>query len=47
MPGPAPSIVDTRRNQIFPTLEPTEITRLRWFGTIRSYAAAVHAALGP
>lgn len=39
MPGAAPSFVDTRRDQMFPSLESAEIARLRRFGTIRSYAA--------
>ncbi len=35
----AKSIIDTRRHQMFPILEPLEIERLRRFGTLRSYAA--------
>ena len=31
------SIIDTRRHQMFPTLEPAEIERLRRFGEVRSY----------
>ena len=31
------SIIDTRRYQMFPTLEPEEIKRLRRFGEVRSY----------
>ena len=34
----APSIVETRRDQIFPVLVPSEIERMRRFGEIRSYA---------
>ena len=34
-----PSIIDTRRHQMFPTLEPAEIERVRRFGEVRSYAA--------
>ena len=34
-----PSIIDTRRHQMFPTLEPLEIERLRRFGKVRTYAA--------
>ena len=34
-----PSIIDTRRPQMFPTLEPAEIERVRRFGELRSYAA--------
>ena len=33
------SIVDTRREQMFPVLLPGEIERLRQFGELRSYAA--------
>jgi len=36
---PTPSIFETRRHQMFPTLEPQEIERVRRFGTVRSYAA--------
>jgi thioredoxin reductase (NADPH) len=36
---PAPSIIDTRRNQMFPVLEPMEIERVRRFGKVRSYGA--------
>jgi len=32
------STIDTRREQMFPKLEPREIDRLRRFGTIRRYA---------
>src|SRR5215471_16886822 len=32
------SIIDTRREQMFPVLEPAEIERIRRFGTVRSYA---------
>src|ERR1700675_3484787 len=39
MPVPKPSIIDTRRHQMFPRLEPAEIERLRRFGVLRSYAA--------
>ena len=37
--APKPSIIDTRRHQMFPVLEPSEIERVRRFGVIRSYAA--------
>ena len=30
-------IIETRRAQAFPTLEPAEIERVRRFGTLRSY----------
>jgi thioredoxin reductase (NADPH) len=33
----APSIIDTRRHQMFPTLEPAEIARLRRFGELRTF----------
>jgi thioredoxin reductase (NADPH) len=39
MPVPAPSIVDTRRDQMFPVLTPSEIERARRFGVVRSYGA--------
>jgi hypothetical protein len=32
------SIIDTRRHQMFPTLEPAEIERLRRFGNVRAFA---------
>ena len=37
MSVPTPSIIDTRRHQMFPTLAPAEIERLRRFGVLRSY----------
>jgi cyclic nucleotide-binding protein len=37
MAVPAHSVVDTRRDQMFPVLEPHEIERVRHFGTSRSY----------
>ena len=33
------SIIDTRRDQMFPVLEPREIERVRRFGKIRSYSS--------
>jgi thioredoxin reductase (NADPH) len=39
MPAPTQSIIDTRRHQMFPTLEPAEIERVRRFGEVRSYGA--------
>jgi thioredoxin reductase (NADPH) len=39
MSEPASSIVETRRDQMFPTLTAAEMHRLRRFGTLRSYAA--------
>ena len=35
--APKHSIIDTRRQQMFPTLEPAEIERVRRFGVVRSY----------
>jgi thioredoxin reductase (NADPH) len=35
----APTIMDTRREQMFPALPPTEVDRLRHFGQIRTFAA--------
>ena len=39
MDAPARSLIETRSHQMFPTLEPAEIDRLRRFGEPRSYAA--------
>jgi thioredoxin reductase (NADPH) len=39
MSMPAQSIIDTRRYQMFPALEPAEIERVRRFGEVRSYGA--------
>ena len=39
MAVPTPSPVDTRRDQMYPMLEPAEIERLRRFGEVRSYEA--------
>src|SRR5437667_391670 len=39
MSVPTPSIIDTRRPQMFPTLEPAEIERARRFGKVRCYGA--------
>jgi thioredoxin reductase (NADPH) len=39
MSVPSPSIIDTRRHQMFPTLASAEIERLRLFGVLRSYGA--------
>lgn len=39
-----PSVIETRRHQMFPTLAPSEIERLRRFGEIRSYRAGEHLA---
>src|SRR5437870_3063703 len=37
MAAPTQSIIDTRRHQMFPVLEPAEIERVRRFGKVRSY----------
>ena len=34
----SPSVLDTRRHQMFPTLEPAEVERLRRFGDVRAFA---------
>jgi thioredoxin reductase (NADPH) len=34
-----PSIIDTRRDQMFPILEPADLERVRRFGMVRSYGA--------
>ncbi len=39
MSVPTKSIIDTRRHQMFPVLEGSEIERVRRFGEIRSYGA--------
>jgi thioredoxin reductase (NADPH) len=39
MAAPTQSIIETRRHQMFPTLEPAEIERVRRFGQVRSYGA--------
>ena len=39
MAPPAPSILEQRRDQIFPKLDPPEIERVRRFGHVRSFAA--------
>ncbi len=38
MAAPKQSIIDTRRQQMFPVLEPPVIERLRRFGSVHSYA---------
>jgi thioredoxin reductase (NADPH) len=35
--APTPSIIDTRREQMFPTLKPLEVERVRRFGEVRSF----------
>src|SRR5215467_3540310 len=40
----SPSIFDTRRDQMFPVLEPFEIERVRRFGKVRSYEAGAPLA---
>jgi thioredoxin reductase (NADPH) len=44
MPAQSPSIIEMRRHQMFPTLEPEEVERLRRFGEIRSFAAGMPLA---
>jgi thioredoxin reductase (NADPH) len=39
MPTATQSIIDTRRHQMFPTLEGAEIERVRRFGKVRAYRA--------
>jgi thioredoxin reductase (NADPH) len=39
MAPPAPTILEQRRDQIFPKLDPLEIERVRRFGHVRSFAA--------
>jgi thioredoxin reductase (NADPH) len=39
MAEPAPSIIETRRAQMFPSLEPAEVERVRRFGAVRSFGA--------
>jgi thioredoxin reductase (NADPH) len=39
MAVPTQSIIDTRRDQMFPTLEPAEIERVRRFGEVRAFGA--------
>ena len=42
MAGEGPSIIDTRREQIFPILTTAEVDRLRRFGDVRSFAKSEH-----
>jgi thioredoxin reductase (NADPH) len=44
MPSPPRSIAETRREQMFPTLEPGEIERLRRYGEARSFAEGEYLA---
>src|SRR5882672_12530171 len=39
MSAPTQSIIETRRAQMFPTLEPAEIERVRRFGEVRTFGA--------
>ena len=39
MSAAAPPVIETRRHQLFPTLEPVEIERMRRFGEVRTYRA--------
>jgi hypothetical protein len=54
MASPPESIIETRRHQMFPILEPGEIERVRRFGEVRqsgigccARAASGHAAAAP
>jgi thioredoxin reductase (NADPH) len=38
----ARTLIDTRYDQMFPTLQPAEVARLRHFGEVRSFAAGEH-----
>src|SRR5260221_3302612 len=40
MPVPARPLIEARYEQMFPTLEPAEIERLRHFGAVRTYGAS-------
>src|SRR5438105_15396430 len=42
MAGKGPSIIETRREEIFPILTAAEIDRLRRFGDVHSYARSEH-----
>src|SRR6266480_2760844 len=44
MAAPTQSVIDTRRHQMFPVLEPAEIERVRRFGKVRSYGAGAALA---
>ena len=44
MSASEPSLIEARRHQMFPTLAPAEIERLRRFGEVRSYRAGEHLA---
>ena len=39
MAATGPSVFETRREQVFPVLEPAEIERLRRFGEVRRFEA--------
>ena len=39
MSAAAPPVIENRRHQMFPTLEPVEIERMRRFGEVRTYRA--------
>jgi thioredoxin reductase (NADPH) len=39
MPVPAKSIIETRHDQVFPTLEASDIERIRRFGSVQSFGA--------
>ena len=44
MAVPTQSIIDTRRHQMFPVLEPADIERVHRFGEVRSYGAGAALA---
>ena len=44
MAAPARSVLDTRYDQMFPRLEPSDIARLKRFGEIRNYASGEYLA---
>lgn len=39
MPEPPLTLISTRREQMFPTIEPAEVDRLRRFGEVRHFDA--------
>ena len=44
MAAPAQRIIDSRRDQMFPTLAKAEIARLRRFGEVMTYPAGASIA---
>ena len=47
MSVPPQSIIDTRRHQMFPVLEPAEAERVRRFGKVRSYGVGDMSVVYP